>query len=325
MRAAVITAPGGPEVLQIQEVARPEPVADQVRVRVHAAGLNRADLLQRAGGYPAPPGAPATIPGLEIAGEVDAAGPDAHGIRVGERVFGIVGGGAHAEYALTSPELLAPIPANLDYITAAAVPEVFMTAYDALFSQAELGLGERVLVHAAGSGVGTAAIQLATAAGATVWGTVRSEEKRQRALELGLHAALAPDNFAADVLAATNGAGVDVLIDFVGEPYLQANLEALALRGRMVIVGLLGGGQGSLDLGVLMRKRLRIFGTVLRSRARAEKAALTAAFGRNVVPLLASGRVRPIVDRVFTLDEIGKAHTYMETNANFGKIVLHVP
>ncbi len=147
MRAAVITALGGPEVLQIQEVARPEPMADQVRVRVHAAGLNRADLLQRAGGYPTPPGAPATIPGLEIAGEVDAAGPDAHGIRVGERVFRIVGGGAPAEYALTSPDLLAPIPANLDYIAAAAVPEVFMTAYDALFSQAELGLSERVLVH----------------------------------------------------------------------------------------------------------------------------------------------------------------------------------
>lgn len=324
MRAAVITKPGGPDVLRVEDMPMPDPEADQVRVRVRTSSLNRADLLQRAGRYPVPPGSPASIPGLEIAGEVDAVGPDAVGVAVGDRVFGLVGGGGHAEYVITTPDLLAPIPPSLDWPEAGAVPEVWMTAYDALFVQAELSLGERVLVHAAGSGVGTAAIQLACKAGASVWGTARTDDKRRQALELGLVDALSPDTFAKDILAATAGAGVDVLLDFVGAPYLRSNLEALALRGRLVLIGAMGGGEGMVDLGVLMRKRLRVIGTVLRSRSRAEKAALTARFTAHVVPLLAADQVRPIIDRVFPLDAIAAAHSYMESNANFGKIVLHM-
>jgi NADPH2:quinone reductase len=324
MRAVVITKPGGPDVLEIQEQPTPEPQADQVRVRVHATSLNRADLLQRAGGYPAPPPWPPHIPGLEIAGVIDARGPTATGFAVGDRVFGLVGGGGYAEYSITTPDQLAPIPDNLDWSEAAAVPEVFMTAYDALFVQANLSLGERLLVHAIGSGVGTAALQLAKAAGATVYGTTRSPDKTQQAQVLGLDAAFNSDGFADSVRTATEGKGVDVLIDFVGAPYLAENLDALAPRGRMVIVGLMGGAKAQIDLGTLMSKRLQIFGTVLRSRSRGEKASLTARFAAKVVPLLAQGRVRPIVDRVFGLDEVVAAHTYMESNANFGKIVLRI-
>src|SRR5919199_2241411 len=324
MRAAVITAPGGPEVLRIDDVPAPEPEADYVRVRVHASALNRADLLQRQGNYPVPAGAPASIPGLEIAGEVDAIGPSVDRWRPGDRVFGIVGGGGQAEFAVTPQDLLLPIPPALDYIAAAAVPEVFMTAYDALFPQAQLMLGERVLVHAAGSGVGTAAIQLASAAGATVWGTLRSDAKREKAMGLGLTAVFQPGTFVSEVNAASGGRGADVILDFVGAPYLGANLQAIALRGRMVIIGTLGGADARLNLGMLMSKRARIFGTVLRSRSRAEKASLTAAFGAHVVPLLALGRVHPVVDRVFALDDIAEAHRYMESNQSFGKIVIQV-
>ena len=324
MRAVVITKSGGPDVLAIQEQPTPDPQADQVRVRVHATSLNRADLLQRAGGYPAPPPWPPHIPGLEIAGVIDALGPDSTGLALGDRVFGLVGGGGYAEYSITTPDQLARIPDNLDWSEAAAVPEVFMTAYDALFVQANLTVGERLLVHAIGSGVGTAALQLAKAAGVTVYGTTRSPSKSQQAQALGLDAAWSPDGFAEAVRTATQSKGVDVLIDFVGAPYLAENLEALAPRGRMVIVGLMGGAKGQIDLSTLMSKRLQIFGTVLRSRSRAEKASLTARFAAKVVPLLAQGMVRPIVDRVFGLDEVVAAHAYMESNANFGKIILRI-
>lgn len=324
MRAAVISAPGGPEVLQIKDLPIPEPAADQIRVRIHAAGLNRADLGQRSGNYPAPAGWPAQIPGLEFAGVVDACGPDVYDAKEGDRVFGIAGGGTHAKYVLTTPDQTAPIPATLDFITAAAVPEVFMTAYDALVLQGGLTLGQRVLTHAAGSGVGTAVIQLARAAGAQVWGTSRSDIKRSQAQALGATAVFDPSNFAADVQNATGGAGVDILIDFVGAQYLAANLDALASRGRMVIVGTLSGAKGTIDMGVLMRKRLHIMGTVLRSRTRAEKATLTRRFTQDVVPLFERGEIRPVVDRLFPLDDIVAAHRYMEANENFGKIILQM-
>ncbi len=324
MRAAVITAFGGPEVIKIVHMEAPLPAADQVRVRVHAAGINRADLLQRMGRYPAPRGASTTIPGLEIAGVVDATGPDVDRWTVGDRVFGIVGGGAHAEQVITAQDLLARIPDNLDDTEAGAVPEVFMTAYDALFTQAELSLGERVLVHAAASGVGTAAVQLARAAGARAWGTTRSLDKHAAVLALGAAGMLGAEDFAVKARHATGGLGFDVVVDFVGAPYLADNLEALAPRGRMVVVGTMGGAEGMINLSALMGKRLRIHGTVLRSRPRAEKADLTARFATRVVPLLADGMVRPVVDRVFPLAEIAAAHAYMESNANIGKIVLRM-
>src|SRR5438876_11420883 len=205
MQAVIITRPGGPEVLEIQDVETPEPVGEQVRVRVHASGINRADLLQRAGGYPAPPGSPSNIPGLEFAGEVDAIGPLVRMWKPGQRVMGLAGGGAQAEYILSHEGLLVEIPQNLDFVQAAGIPEVFMTAHDALFTQANLQLGERVLIHAAGSGVGTAAIQLAHAAGATVYGTARTADKLERAKPLGLDVGLSAQNFAAEINELTAG------------------------------------------------------------------------------------------------------------------------
>src|SRR5689334_513353 len=205
MRAVVITRYGGPEVLEVREVETPEPVADQVRVRVRAAGLNRADLGQRQGNYPAPPGSPADIPGMEFAGEVEAVGPLVRAWKPGQRVMGIVGGGAQAEYLLVHEGMLVEIPENLDFVQAAAIPEVFMTAHDALFTQAGLQMGERVLIHAAGSGVGTAAIQLAHVAGAMTFGTSRTPRKLELARELGLDVGLSDQHFASEVIRLTNG------------------------------------------------------------------------------------------------------------------------
>src|SRR5579883_479354 len=233
MRAVVITRPGGPEVLEVRTVKTPEPAGDQVRVRVHAAGLNRADVAQREGHYPPPPGIVADIPGLEFAGEVDAVGPQVQRWKPGQRVMGLIGGAGQAEYVVVNEGMLIEIPANLDYIQAAAIPEVFLTAHDALFTQGGLSMGERVLIHAAGSGVGTAAIQLAHATGATTFGTSRTPSKLERAKELGLDVALSDQNFAAEVNRLTNGGGVHVALDFIGASYLAQNLEALTTWGRL--------------------------------------------------------------------------------------------
>nr|BBH93752.1 NAD(P)H quinone oxidoreductase [Thermogemmatispora argillosa] len=322
MRAVIITRPGGPEVLAVREVPIPEPQGEQVRVRVHAAGLNRADLLQRAGGYPAPPDVPADIPGLEFAGTVDAVGPLVRRWRPGQRVMGLAGGGAQAEYLVIHEGLLVEIPDNLDFIQAAAIPEVFMTAHDALFTQAGLQMGERVLIHAAGSGVGTAAIQLAHAAGATTFGTSRTPAKLEQARELGLDYALAAQDFAAEVQRLTGGQGVHVVLDFVGSAYLAQNMEALAPWGRMVILATMGGAQAEINLGLLMAKRLQIRGSTLRARSLEEKLAVTRRFATSVVPLLASGKIKPVIERVYPLEEIAEAHRHMGENRNFGKLVL---
>src|SRR5579872_2389966 len=266
MKAAIITKSGGPEVLEIQEVETPQPVGEQVRVRVRASGINRADLLQRAGGYPAPAGSPAHIPGLEFAGEVDAIGPQVRMWKPGQRVMGIAGGGGQAEYILSHEGMLVEIPDNLDFVQAAAVPEVFMTAHDALFTQAGLQMGERVLIHAIGSGVGTAAVQLARAAGATSYGTSRTSAKLDAARALGLDVGLSDQNFAADIQRLTNGEGVHVVIDFVGAPYLEQNLQSLASWGRLVFLSTMGGAHGDVNLGMLMQKRISMRGVTLRTR-----------------------------------------------------------
>ena len=322
MRAAIITQPGGPEVLAIQEVETPEPVGEQVRVRVRASGLNRAELLQRMGAYPAPAGSPANIPGVEFAGEVDAIGPLVRAWKPGQRVMGLVGGGAQAEYVLTHEGLLAEVPENLSFAQAAGVPEAFMTAHDALFTQAGLRMGERVLIHAAGSGVGTAAIQLARASGATVFGTARTPAKLELARELGLEAGLSPQNFASELRELTGDQGVHVVLDFVGAAYLEQNIEALGLWGRMVILGTLGGIQGNLNLGQLMGKRISLKGVTLRTRTLEEKMTVTRAFATSVLPLLASGKVKPIIERTYPLSEISAAHVAMGENQNFGKLIL---
>jgi putative PIG3 family NAD(P)H quinone oxidoreductase len=324
MRAVVITRPGGPEVLEIQEVETPEPVADLVRVRVRAAGINRADLLQRAGGYPAPAGSPSDIPGLEFAGEVDAVGPLVRMWKPGQRVMGLAGGGAQAEYILVHEGMLVEIPPNLDFEQAAGIPEVFMTAHDALFTQAGLQMGERVLIHAAGSGVGTAAIQLARAAGATTFGTSRTPGKLERAKALGLDVGLSNQNFAEAVNRLTNGGGVHVVIDFIGAPYMEQNLQALTAWGRIVFLATMGGAQTNVNLGMLMGKRIAMRGVTLRTRTLEEKLVVTRRFATSVVPLLANGKVKPVIERVYAFHEIAEAHRAMEENKNFGKLIVRV-
>lgn len=327
MKAVVITKHGGVEGLEIREVETPaHPTADRVLVRVRAAGLNRADILQRLGHYPAPPGYPQDIPGLEFAGEVANVGELAGVWKKGQRVFGITAGGAQAQYVVVPENHLAEVPSNLDWAEAAAVPEVFITAHDALFTRAKLQIGETVLVHAAGSGVGTAAIQLARAASAQVFGTSRTLEKLERARGYGLRNAVVvnddPRVFAAATSEWTEGRGVNVVIDLVGSAYLDANFSALAQKGRMVLVSTTAGAKGTLDFATVMRKRLTIIGTVLRARSAEEKASATSLFADHVVPLLADGIVRPVVDRVYKLDEVREAHLRMESNESFGKIVL---
>jgi len=329
MKAVVITSYGGIEGIGVQEVdTPPAPTADRVRVRVHAAGLNRADILQRRGHYPAPPGYPQNIPGMEFAGEVESIGEEVRTWKVGDRVFGITGGGAQAEFVVVPASNLARIPAELDWVQAAAMPEVFITALDALVTRANLHLGERVLIHAAASGVGTAAIQVAHAAGATVYGTSRTVDKLQRLheLNLGLDQGVAvggqPASFVEAVQKWTNGAGVDVILDLVGGNYFAANLEALASRGRLICVGTTAGTKSEIDLGLLLRKRVTIIGTTLRGRSIEEKAEATRLFASSVLPLVSRGTIRPVIDRVYPANEIRAAHERMESNASFGKIVL---
>ena len=329
MRAVVIVAQGGVEGLEVREVERPAVAgADRVLVRVRAAALNRADVLQRRGLYPAPPGVVQDIPGLEFAGEVAEVGSEVRALTTGQRVFGITAGGAQAEYVLVPESHLVEIPSNLDWAEAAAVPEAFITAHDALFTQAGLEMGERVLVHAAGSGVGLAAIQLARAGGANVYGTSRTAEKLERARGFGLDEGVAvgddPTIFAEAVREWTNGAGVEVILDLVGGSYLAANLEALAMKGRLMLVGTTGGQSATLPFGVVMGKRLRITGTMLRGRSVEEKASATRRFAAHVVPLLARELVRPVIDKVYRMDEAREAHERMESNASFGKIVMKI-
>ncbi|HEX6367962.1 MAG TPA: NAD(P)H-quinone oxidoreductase [Longimicrobium sp.] len=324
MRALVITKPGGPEVLSLEDRPVPQPGPGEIRVRVHASALNRADLLQRRGNYPAPPGAPADIPGLEYAGEVDAVGEGAGLWAVGNRVMGIVGGGGHAEYVVVHEREGIRVPQNLSWEEAAAIPEVFLTAYDALFRQLDLTMGERLLILAVGSGVGTAALQLASAAGATVIGTSRTSAKLKRATEMGLEVGVdtSKEDLAEAVNQATYGSGVHAVLDLVGGKLLEASLRVVALRGRVVVVGTTGGSKVEVDLGLLLRRRIHLFGTVLRSRPLEEKIALAREFSNAVLPLISSGRIKPVIDSVFPFDAIRSAHERMEENASFGKIVL---
>ncbi len=324
MRAIVITRPGGTEVLEEQTRPRPEPGAGQVRICVHASALNRADVMQRQGSYPAPAGVPADIPGLEYAGEIDSLGPGSQMWEQGTRVMGIVGGGAHAEYVVAHEREVMPIPPDLTWEEAAAIPEAFLTAFDALFRQLDLRAGERLLIHAVGSGVGTAALQLARVAGATVIGTSRSSGKLDGARDLGLDIAIdsSEGDWISRVDETTSGKGVNAILDLLGGAYLSGNLRALAPRGRLALVGLPAGRIAEADLGIVLHKRLHIVGTVLRSRPLEEKIAVAREFAERGLPLLESGRVRPVVDRVYSFADIRSAHDRMEADSNFGKIVL---
>ena len=327
MKAVVITSPGGPEMLSYQDVPDPLAGPEDLLVRVHATALNRADILQRMGGYPQPGPKPAhDIPGLEFAGEVVEIGNRVTGFAVGERVMGLLAGAGYAEKVVTHQRLAMKVPDTLSWHEAGATPEVYITAHDALL-QCGLVAGESVLIHAAGSGVGVAAIQIAKMMGASlVVGTAGSAEKLDRAKALGLDvgANYKTEDFADVVLEATGGRGVDVVLDVIGAEYLEKNLRALAPKGRMVLVGLMGGGVTQANLGVLLQKRLQIRGTTLRARPLEEKGSVTRAFEKSVLPHIASGRIKVVVDRIFPLAEAAAAQEYMGANQNFGKVVLAV-
>ena len=325
MRAVVISRPGDPDVLVVRDVPVPEPGPGAIRVRVRAFGVNRADLLQRRGRYPAPGGAPQDIPGLEFAGEVEVVGGGPQQWAVGDRVMGIAGGGTYAEYVVVPASHAVRVPAGLTDVEAGAVPEAFVTAHDAL-RRAGLRAGEWLLVHAVGSGVGVAALQLARAMGARVIGTSRTPDKLARAGALGLDVpVLTPkEDFVDATLEATAGAGAAVALDLVGGGQFPRTLEALGERGRLVLVGLTAGASAEIDLSVILRRRLRIEGTVLRPRSAAEKAQAVAGFAADVLPLLERGALRPVIHAVLPFSAVAEAHRIMEANANFGKLVVEV-
>ncbi len=323
MRALIAPGDG---TLVVAERPSPEPGRGEVRVRVHGAGINRADLLQKAGFYPAPPGVPADIPGLEFAGEVDAVGTGVASPRLGDRVFGIAGGGGQAEQLVIPARHCATVPDSLDLLAAGAIPEAFVTAHDAMRTRGRLASGEHVLVHAVGSGVGTAVVQLAKAFGCTVTGTARTESKLDAARALGLdHGVHAPAGTEPLALAAAildHGGHPDVVIDLVGGPYVAVDLQALAPGGRIIIVGTLAGGNPAVPLLALMQKRAEMHGTVLRPRSIDDKAAATAAFATEVVPMLEAGTVGPVVERVFPLADSAEAYALVQSDVTFGKVIL---
>jgi len=324
MRAVIFEGAGGPEVITIGEVPRPEVRPEHIRVRVRAAGVNRADLIQRRGQYAAPSGWPANIPGLEYAGDVEAVRPGVTQWRVGDRVMGLVGGGAQAEMVVVHQDEALPIPAGLSYEEAAAVPEVFLTAYDALVTRGRLQPRERVLIHAAGSGLGTAASQIAKQLGATVLGTSRSSDKLARALVYGLDVGI---DTSRTPFHEGIGEPVDVVLDVLGGPALAENLAVLAPRGRLVLLGFLAGSHSEADLGPLLRKRLEIIGSVMRTRALEERIALVREFGKRMLPLFEprfgqQAALRPVLERTYPMAQLADAHRVLEGNATFGKVVV---
>ena len=327
MRVAVITAAGGPDVLRV--TSRPVPAAGtgEILVRVRASALNRADLLQRAGRYNPPAGVPRDIPGLEFAGEVVASGPGADRWPIGTRVMGLVGGGAHAEFLVTHERAVAAMPDALSWEQAGASPEACITAHDALM-QAGLRPGDTVLVHAVGSGVGLTTVQIARQMGARVFGTARGLAKLDAGAAVGMEAGVQPGEpgwLTEPVKRWTDGRGIDVVIDLVGGDYVRESVSIMALKGRIVVVGLLAGRQAPLDLGVLLARRLTVRGTVLRSRPLEERIRVTQAFEREVLPWLAAGAIAMRVDARFPLDRIDEAHALLEGNQTVGKIALEFP
>jgi NADPH2:quinone reductase len=324
MRAVIYQGAGGPEVIRIGEVPKPEVQPEYVRVRVHAAGLNRVDLIQRRGQYPAPHGWPADIPGLEYAGEVEAVRRGVTRWKVGDRVMGLVGGGAQAEMVVVHQDEVLPIPEGLSYAEAAAIPEAFLTAYDALVTRGRLQSGERVLIHAVGSGVGTAAAQIAKHLGATVLGTSRSADKLARALVYGVDVGI--DTSRIQVRDAV-GEPVDLVLDVLGGPAFAENLAVLAPRGRLIMLGFLAGSETEADLSPILRKRLEIIGTVMRTRGLEERIPLIREFETQMLPLFRprveqSPPLRPVLERTYPMTQLADAHRVLEGNATFGKIVV---
>lgn len=322
MQAILFDAPGGPEILRYGEAPEPQPGPDELLVRVRATAVNRADILQRRGGYDPPPGA-SPILGLELAGEVL---QPAGAWRAGDRVMAVVTGGGYAELAAVPADLAMPIPDVLTFEQAAALPEAFLTAHLNLFTLGRLQAGETVLIHAGASGVGTAAIQLARAAGARVFATAGSEPKLELCRRLGAELAInyKAERFDELVRAATGGQGANLALDFVGAPNWQANLAALAPYGRLMLIGFLGGSRGDLDIGPILGKSLTVAGTTLRRTPLPQKVALTRDFTAFALERFVSGELRPVIDRSFALADATEAHRHVEANANAGKVVLVV-
>lgn len=321
----MITRPGGPEVLEVAERPDPTPARGEVLVRVAAFGVNRADLLQRMGRYPAPAGAPPDIPGLELTGTVLSNGEGAGRFEPRTRVMAIVAGGAYAEQAVVREAEAVAVPAFLSDDEAAATMEAFVTTFDAL-RRLHVDRGDWIVIHAVGSGVGTAAVQLAHRWGIRTIGTSRTASKLERAQPLGLDIGVdtSREDFRDVARRVSSGTGVQGVLDLIGGDVLPHSLEVLAPKRRLVLVGLTAGRRAELDLGVILTRRLTLEGTVLRSRAPEEKAELVSAFGSEVLPLLASGDVRPIVDRAYGFARAPEAHKAVEANATFGKVVVRV-
>ena len=325
MKAILIDAPGDETVLRLGDAPEPELVPGSVRVRIAATAVNRADLMQRQGLYPAPPGA-SDVLGLECAGEVMEAASDVSGWKSGDRVMALLAGGGYAEQTVASAGSLMPIPDGLSFEQAAALPEVLLTVFLNVFQLAALPDRGAVLVHGGGSGIGTATIQLVKSAGGRVVVTAGSQDKCDRCLELGADVAVnyREGDFAQEALALTDGQGVDVVLDSIGAPYLEANLRSLAIGGRLVLIGLMGGARSEVNLAALLTRRLQIIGSTLRARPDAEKARIVAGFQQRFGAALAAGTIRPIVDRVLPLEQAAEAHRVMKASEHFGKIVLSV-
>lgn len=323
MRAIVINSPGGPEALQVQEVPAPVPGPGEVLIDVAAAGLNRADVLQRQGHYPVPEGS-SEYPGLEVSGRVAAVGTGVEGLSVGADVVALLTGGGYADQVNVPAGQVLPVPAGIDLVTAASLPETAATVFSNLFMAAGVTEGDRVLIHGGAGGIGTMAIQMVAAFGAVPMVTAGSPEKLELARSLGAQVLInyKTEDFVARVHEVTGGRGADVILDVIGAKYLQRNLEALAVSGRLVIIGLQGGTKAEIDLNLLMRKRLAVIGTTLRARPNEEKAAIMQAVKQYVWPLVEAGKIRPLVDKTFPLAEAAAAHEYFGSGVHTGKILL---
>ena len=325
MSVIEIVAPGGPEQLQLRRRPVPRPGEEEVLVRVAAAGVNRPDIMQRQGRYPAPPGA-SDLPGLEIAGEIVALGSKVGALSIGDQVTALLPGGGYAEYAIAAAPLCLPVPAGISLVEAAAIPETFFTVWTNLFDRGRCKAGDSVLIHGGTSGIGTTAIQLAAAWGARVFATAGSDDKARACERLGAERGInyRTEDFVEVIRAETSGKGIDVTLDMVAGSYVQRNLDIAALEGRVVVISLLGGSRAEVNMGMILTKRLTLTGSTLRSRTVAQKAEVADAVRKNIWPLLAASRVRPVVHATFPLAEASEAHRLLETSNHIGKIVLTV-
>jgi len=325
MTVIEIAQPGGPEQLKLAVRPVPQPGEGEVLIRVIAAGVNRPDIMQRQGRYPPPPGA-SDLPGLEVSGEVVALGPNSFGVSIGEQVLALLPGGGYAGYALAAAPLCLPVPSGVSMVEAAAIPETYFTVWTNLFERGGCKAGDSVLVHGGTSGIGTTAIQLATAWGARVFATAGSEAKARACEQIGAVRGIdyRTEDFVEVIKQETAGKGVDLILDIVAGSYVPRNLEAAAVEGRIVVISLLGGSRAEVNFGLLLSKRLTITGSTLRIRSVAQKAMVAAAVQKNIWPLLAAGRARPVIHATFPLAEAAAAHALMESSNHIGKIVLTV-